>query len=160
MRLNWVDLLTIGLIATVGAFQFLRGIKNFSQILYEALLLIVALVAATALSEPLGNALGVSRVLVYIIAFVVLGMLGILLATTLNKFMAFDLGVFNYLFAMLFGVVSGWVIGHTVLRSLTAIYNPGLHLAIRKSWMASQVLHFGAFWELLAILRIARWRGF
>ena len=157
MRFNWIDLLTIGIVATVGGVQLLRGAKSFSRVLYETLLLIAALIGATALYEPVQAVLGVSRIVAYLVLFVVLATLAMLAGAGLQRLVPFGLGIFGHIFSLLNGVACGWVVGHAVLRSLTGISSPQLHLAIRRSWMASQVLNFGAWIELMALLRLARW---
>ncbi len=160
MRFNWIDILTIGVVATGAGVQFLRGTRGFSRVLYESVLLIAALVGATALYGPLHTALGINRVLAYGVLFVVLGALAFLVGMGLHRLLPFSLGMFGHILSLLTGVACGWAIGHGILRILTGIQNPQLHLAIRKSWMATQVLHFGAFIELLAMLRLARWHRF
>lgn len=159
MRFNWVDILSIGLVATVGGVQFMRGTKDISRVFYEAVLLSGAMVAASRFFKPLGQAVYVPPVAAFVGIFVLLAGLGIWLGFLLNRLLPFDAGGFNYLFALLFAVACGWVVGHGVLRALylaLAEKDPEFVMAMRRSWMASQLLYFGALYELLVVLRFAR----
>ena len=160
MRFNWVDLLSIGVVATAGGIQFMRGIRELSRVFYETVFVTGAIIAAGYLYAPLGRAIGVPPVAGFAGAFVLAAALGIWLAFLLNRFLPFDAGAFNYLFALVLAVGFGWVVGHGVLRSLyiaLAQHDKQFVLAVRRSWMASQLLYFGAFWEMLAVLRFARY---
>jgi len=157
VRYNWVDVLTIGIVATAAGIQFLRGTRSFSRILYETVLLIAGLIGATALYDPVHRLLGISEPVAYLIVFVLLGAVAFLAGAGVNRLMPFALGMFGHILSLGVGVACGWVFGHAILRMMVGIDNPQLHSAIRHSWMASQVLHFGAFIELLAMLRLARW---
>jgi len=162
MRLNWVDLLCIGSVALFGAVQFLRSRTNFSQVLYETIAICAAAFGATKLFMPLAELLEVSYVFTYIGLFVVFGSAGIFMAATLNRAAAFGMGTFNYLLGLLLAVVCGWAAAHVLLRGVHiayAIRNPDVIVAINRSWMASQILRFGAFRELLGVLRIARYNN-
>ncbi len=160
MRFNWIDLLSIGLVATAGGIQFLRGTKDFSRVFYETIFLIAALVATVKLFIPVHKLTGVSYIVTFAGIFVALAVLGIWLAFLLNRLIGFGTGVFAYIFSLLLGIAGGWVIGHAVLRTLYIAFarrDPAFLMAVHKSWMASQLLYFGAFRELLAMLRVARW---
>ncbi len=162
MRLNWVDLLTIGAVATGAAVQFLRSIRDFSLIFYETIFFIAALLATVRWFFTLHNWLTIPPVAAFAGIFVVLIMVGILLATLTNQFLSFSLGPFDYFFGLLLGIVCGFVFGHAMLRTVLlgfSLTNPAVVEAVRSSWMASQVLYFGAFRELLGILRIARYNN-
>lgn len=157
MRYNWVDVLTIGIVATAAGVQFMRGTRNFSRVLYETVLLVAGLIGATALYHFVHELLGLSAPVAYAILFVLLGTLAFLAGAGINRLLPFGLGTFGHILSLGVGVACGWVFGHAILRTMVGIENPQLHSAIRHSWMASQVLHFGAFIELLAMLRLARW---
>ncbi|MEO0082179.1 MAG: hypothetical protein ABIL25_07810 [candidate division WOR-3 bacterium] len=159
MRFNWVDLLSIALVAGVGGVQFTRGIKDLSRVFYEAVFLIAAVIAASRLFDLTERALSIKPFIAFAGVFVLAAALGIWLANLLNRVLAFDMGGFNYLFALGLGVVCGWVIGHAVLRSLYLALsgNKEQLVTVHRSWMASQLLFFGAFREFLVILRFARY---
>jgi len=153
-------LLSLGVVALVGAIQFLRGVKGLSIVFYETILVIAALVATASLFERVSDAVGLAPVAAFAGMFVVLGVLGMVLAFLVNRFVAFDAGAFNYLFALVLAVAFGWAVGHAVLRSLYIALVPHdkeFLEAVHRSWMASQLLRFGAFYELLALLRFARY---
>jgi uncharacterized membrane protein required for colicin V production len=159
MRLNWVDWLSLGLVSTVGAVQYLRGVSDFSRVLYEALALVAAVVGASCLHKAVNELSGLPQAMSYALLFLVLGTVGIVVAGLVNRVMAFSMGVFDRILSVLTGVLCGWMVGHVVLRFLLSIQSRDIHIAIRESWMASQLLYFGAFWELLAMLRIARYHN-
>ncbi len=162
MKFNWVDLLAIGAVTTGAAIQFLRSIRDFSLVFYETLLFIGALIATVRLFLPVHKLLSISPVIAFVGVFVILVVLGILVATLINQFFEFSLGAFDYFFGLLLGIVCGFVFGHALLRTVLlgfCLSNPAVAEAVRSSWMASQVLYFGAFRELLGLLRIARYHN-
>ncbi len=159
MRLNWVDWLSLGLVSAVGALQYLRGTSDFSRVLYEALALVAAVVGATCLYRAVNELFGIPPATAYAVLFLVLGAVGIVLAGLVNASIPFSMGVFDRILSVLTGLVCGWTVGHVVLRFLLSIESRSIHIAIRESWMASQLLFFGAFWELLGVLRIARYHN-
>lgn len=160
MQFNWVDIFSIGLVATVGGIQFMRGIRDISRVFFETILLASSAVAAYRVMRFISSKTEIAPFVSYSVSFLVLAGLGILLAFVLSRFLPFDWGIFNYLFALLFAVACGWAVGHTVLRALYLALvpdNPRFLLALRRSWVASQLLYFGALIELLALLRFARY---
>jgi hypothetical protein len=162
MNFNWVDILTIGVVATGGAIQFLRATKDFSLVLYETVLFIGALVATVRIFMPVHQTTGFSPAVSFIGIFVILSVLALLIASVLNQLFEFGFGLFNHFIGLLLGIACGTVFGHAVLRALIVIYNvsrPPVVEAIYRSWVATQVLNFGAFRELLGILRIARYNN-
>ncbi len=162
MRLNWIDILTIGVVATGAAIQFLRATRDFSLVLYETALFIGALVATVRLFIPIHQIIGLAPAVCFIGIFVILSVLALLIASMFNQLVEFGFGVFNHFIGLLLGIVCGTVFGHAVLRTLIIAYEvsrPQVVEAVHRSWMATQVLYFGAFRELLAILRIARYNN-
>jgi hypothetical protein len=157
---NWVDMASIGIVSVVAAVQFLRGVKDFSRVFYETLLLIAAVVGATQLTRPLHDGLKLPVHLVFGGAGVVLGAAGILLAALVNRKFAFGLGVFNYVMALFLAVACGYALGHLAFRTAylaLAEKDPKFVEAVRRSWMARDLLYFKTFVETRAILRQARW---
>jgi hypothetical protein len=162
MRFNWVDVLTIGVVSSVAAVQMLRATRDFSQVFYETAFMVVALVAAVRLFLPVSQRLNLTPALGIGLLFVVFLVTGLLFATVVNQGLGFSLGGFDYLFGLVLGIVCGFVLGHALLRTImlaAANQQPEMVAAVRRSWMASQVLYFGAFRELLGILRIARYNN-
>jgi len=160
MSLNSIDLASIGVVSLVAAIQFLRGIKDFSRIFYETLFIIGAVSGATYLYKPLHSATGLPWSVCFLGTGVILSVVGILLAAMVNRKMAFGLGVFGYVFALLFAVACGYALGHLALRGTfmaMAPTNPAFAAAVQKSWMARDLLYFKTFVETRAILRQARW---
>ncbi|MEO0080040.1 MAG: hypothetical protein ABIK44_05130 [candidate division WOR-3 bacterium] len=162
MKFNWVDILAISLVASTAAIQLLRGVRDLSQVFYETALLVAALVGATKIFIPLHNLTNFSYTFCFAGSFLIFAILAIMIATFLNRFFAFGFGGFSYILAAAFGVVCGFVVGHAVMRTLfiaLGARNAQFVDAVHRSWMASQVLYFGAFRELLGVLRIARYNN-
>ena len=65
MQFNWLDYVSIGVVATVAAIQFLRSTRDFSRVLYETLFIVGAVVAASLLLRPLGNLTRLSAPLLF-----------------------------------------------------------------------------------------------
>ncbi len=162
MRFNWVDLLAIGVVSFAGGIQFLRSTKDFSLVLYETFLLIAALIGTVRVFIPIHQLTGLSYTVCFAGCFVILAVLAILIASGINRFFEFSFGGFGYFFGLFLGIACGFVFGHAVLRVLLIAYGvkrPEFADMVHRSWMASQVLYFGAFRELLAMLRIARYNN-
>ncbi len=162
MRFNWVDLLAIGVVSVSAGIQLLRAIRDLSLIFYETLFFIGALVGAVRFFPELHRWLNISLPLSFLLTFIAFAMGAVVIASILNQMVEFSLGGFGHIFGLLFGVVSGFVFGHAALRTVL-LFSVNRHSvvvdAIHRSWMASQVLYFGVFRELLAILRIARYNN-
>ncbi|MGQ9707680.1 MAG: hypothetical protein ACUVUR_02245 [bacterium] len=162
MRFNWIDVLSVGVVSIGAGVQFLRATKDFSRILYETLLLIAALVTAVRMYTTVQRLFGLSAAGSFAGLFLFFMLVALLIASLLNRVIYFDFGGFAYLFGLVLGVACGVVFGHAVLRTLVIGFSstrPDLKIGIHCSWMASQVLYFGAFRELLAVLRIARYHN-
>ncbi len=155
-----LDWACIGLLATGTAVQFLRGVRDFSRVLYETGLLVAALVGTNALYRPLSQLVRVQGLAVYITLFVLFFVVSLLLAALLNRVVAFGFGAFNYLLALLAGFVYAYAAGHVLLRvalNLVGRSNPAFSQAVMRSWMARELLFFKTWIEILAQLRQVRW---
>lgn len=160
MGFTWVDVLSIGVVSLVAAVQFIRAIKDFSLVLYESIFLIVAVVGAVRFYPFVQRFTRFPAVASFAWVFVVFIFLGILCASLLNGIIGFEFGGFSYFFGLFLAIVCGFAFGHAVLRAMVIGYSPtrpDIIVSIKRSWMASQVLYFGAFREFLGILRIARY---
>jgi hypothetical protein len=152
---NWLDYVLIGLVAIVAAIQLLRSTKDFSRVLYETIFMIGAVVAAARLLRPLGDLTGLSAPLLFGGCGLLLVLMGIILAALCNRFVPFELGIFNYVFGLVLAVACGYALGHLALRTA----NPGFASAVRHSLMARDLLYFKTLTEILAFLRFVRWKG-
>ncbi len=160
MGFSQIDLLTVGVVALIAGVQFLRVIRDFSLILYETIFLILALIGAVRFYPAVQRFIGFSPFATFAGTFLVLAALAFLCAGLLNLVVSFEFGVFGYLLGFGLAIACGFVFGHAVLRGMVIGYGatkPQIVASINRSWMASQVLYFGAFRELLAMLRIARY---
>ena len=162
MSFNWLDYVLIGLVATVTAIQFLRSTKDFSRVLYETLFIVGAVTAASLLLRPLGNLTGLPAPLLLGGAGVTLVVVGMILAAVLDRFVSFGLGIFSYVFGLVFAVACGYALGHLALRTANLAvspHNPAFASAVRHSLMARDLLYFKTLTEILAFLRFVRWKG-
>ena len=160
MHLNWVDYASMAFVALVGAIQFLRATRDFSRVLYETIFLIGAVVLAVKLFQPVHDLVHLS----YALSFLLLSLLGVLLAIVLaalvNTRLAFGFGAFSYVFGLLLAIGCAYSLGHVAIRTPFIAFghlNPAFYDAVRRSWMARDLLYFRTFVEVLAILRVARW---
>jgi len=159
---NWLDYVLIGLVATVTAIQFLRSTKDFSRVLYETLFIVGAVTAASLLLRPLGNLTGLPAPLLLGGAGVTLVVVGMILAAVLDRFVSFGLGIFSYVFGLVFAVACGYALGHLALRTANLAvspHNPAFASAVRHSLMARDLLYFKTVTEILVFLRFVRWKG-
>lgn len=162
MSFNWLDYVLIGLVATVTAIQFLRSTKDFSRVLYETLFIVGAVTAASLLLRPLGNLTGLPAPLLLGGAGVTLVVVGMILAAVLDRFVSFGLGIFSYVFGLVFAVACGYALGHLALRTANLAvspHNPAFASAVRHSLMARDLLYFKTVTEILVFLRFVRWKG-
>ena len=162
MSFNWLDYVLIGLVATVTAIQFLRSTKDFSRVLYEALFVVGAVTAAALLLRPLGKLTGLPAPLLLGGAGVTLVVVGMILAAVLDRFVSFGLGIFSYVFGLVFAVACGYALGHLVLRTADLAISPRnaqFAFAVRRSLMARDLLYFKTVTEILVFLRFVRWKG-
>ncbi|GEM_PF-810189 len=162
MQFNWLDYVLIAFVATVVAVQLLRSTRDFSRILYETLFLVVAVVAALRLVQPLKRLTGLGPPVLYGGAGFILIVLGVLLAAFFNRLLPFGLGVFNYVFGLIFAVVCGYALGHLALRTADLAISPRrlqFAEAVHHSLMARDLLYFRTFTEIIAFLRFVRWKG-
>jgi hypothetical protein len=159
---NWLDYVLSGLVATVTAIQFLRSTKDFSRVLYEALFVVGAVTAAALLLRPLGKLTGLPAPLLLGGAGVTLVVVGMILAAVLDRFVSFGLGIFSYVFGLVFAVACGYALGHLVLRTADLAISPRnaqFAFAVRRSLMARDLLYFKTVTEILVFLRFVRWKG-
>ncbi|MEO0020052.1 MAG: hypothetical protein ABIK47_05370 [candidate division WOR-3 bacterium] len=160
MGFNWVDILSIGVVALIGALQFLRAIRDFSLVFYETIFMVAAVVGAVRFYPFVQRLTRFPAVASFALVFIIFLFLAFLCASLLNSFIGFEFGIFSYFFGLGLAIVCGFAFGHVVLRALSigsSPTRPDIIVSIKRSWMASQVLYFGAFREFLGILRIARY---
>lgn len=85
MQFNWLDYVLLGIVATVAAVQFLRSVRDFSRILYETLLMVGAVAAATRLVLPLQKLTGLGASVLFGGVGFVLVIIAIILAALSNR---------------------------------------------------------------------------
>jgi hypothetical protein len=162
VQFNWLDYVLIGTVATVAAIQFLRSTRDFSRVLYETVFVVGAVVAAWALLGPLGRLTRLPRSLLFGGGGLLLVVIGFLLAALFNSLAPFGLGIFGYVFGLVFAVVCGYALGHLALRTADMAISPcnaQFALAVRRSLMARDLLYFRTLTEILVFLRFVRWKG-
>jgi hypothetical protein len=87
---------------------------------------------------------------------------GMILAAVLDRFVSFGLGIFSYVFGLVFAVACGYALGHLVLRTADLAISPRnaqFAFAVRRSLMARDLLYFKTVTEILVFLRFVRWKG-
>jgi hypothetical protein len=95
-------------------------------------------------------------------AGVTLVVVGMILAAVLDRFVSFGLGIFSYVFGLVFAVACGYALGHLALRTANLAvspHNPAFASAVRHSLMARDLLYFKTVTEILVFLRFVRWKG-
>lgn len=160
MHYTPMDYVGIFILAAGTAVQLLRGVRDFSRVLYETGFLIAAVAGTNSLYGPLSRLVHVHGLVVYVALFVVFFVTGLVLANLLNHVAAFSLGMFNYVFALVVGVVYAYALGHVLLRvtlNLLGRSHPQVAKAMMYSWVARELLYFKTWVEVLAILRQVRW---
>jgi len=162
VQLNWLDYALLGLVATVAAVQFLRSTRDFSRVLYETLFTVGAVFAAAHLQRPLEKLTGLAPALAFGSAGVLFVVVGVILAALANHFAPFGLGIFSYVFGLVFAVACGYAFGHLALRTANLAISPRnqeFAAAVRCSLVARDLLYFRTLTEVLAFLRFVRWKG-
>jgi hypothetical protein len=162
MQFNWLDYVLIGIVATVAAVQFLRSTRDFSLVLYETLLVVGAVYAASVLLRPLGRLTNMPAPLLFGVGGLLLVAIGIILAALLNSFAPFGFGIFGYAFGLVFALTCAYALGHLALRTADMAVSPRnapFADAVRHSLVARDLLHFRTFFEILVFLRFTRWKG-
>ncbi len=144
MTFTWVDLLSGGGGVILGGLQYLRGIRNLSQVVYESIVLLAAVALATVAFHPLHEATRLPMIPVYLALLVVPGAFGILLATVFNRRCGFSLGNVDYALALMPATVAAAGIARVVLHCFHIIGSSGqagIAATLQRSWLAGLLLY-------------------
>lgn len=160
LRYTALDWVGIAVLATGTAVQFLRGIRDFSRVFYETVLLVLAVWGVNSVHRSVAGLLKLDPLLTYVGLFLLAFAAALLLALLLNGALCFGLGAFNYLLALVAGLVSAYAVGHVFFRVLLNFLgrsDPGFVQQVARSWVARELLFFRTWVEVLALLRQVRW---
>lgn len=142
--MNWIDYVALGVVAAVVVLQMFRMRLSFAMILYETILLAGAGVAADKLLPLLHQASQIPEPVAYAGSFVILGGLGLILATLLSRVFEFEPGRSRYLFGFLLALLGGLVLVHFVLKEIVIIAGPRrpeFGEALMRSRFGYQLVH-------------------
>jgi hypothetical protein len=159
---NWLDFVALGVVAGVVVLQMFRVKLSFSLILYETLFLFGAGLAADKLLPVLPAAVRIPAGVAYAVTFVILGGLGLILATLINRVFEFEPGRVRYVFGFVFALAVGLLCAHVVLKEIVILAGPrrpAVGEALARSACGYQLVHL-RFLERLApgLVRIP-WSG-
>ncbi|MEO0073702.1 MAG: hypothetical protein ABIK43_03450 [candidate division WOR-3 bacterium] len=150
--MNWIDFVALGIVAAVVVLQLFRMKLSFAMILYETILLIGAGFAADKLLPLLHQSSQIPEPVAYAGSFVILGGLGLILATLISRVFEFEPGNSRYLFGFLLAFLGGLVVAHVVLKEIIIIAGPRrpeFGEALMRSRFGYQLVHL-KFFERLA----------
>lgn len=118
----WFDWMTVAIALAVAILETIRGVRSegMGLPLFDAAGLVVAALAATNLSDGVGQALHLQRSLVMTVLFVVLGIGAFIVGRWLFSVTDLSSQSLNGILSFVFGLVAGWVIAHMVLRIIIA----------------------------------------
>lgn len=122
--MNWIDFVALAVVAAVVVLQMFRMKLSFAMILYETILIVAAGFAADKLLPLLHQSSQISEPVAYAGSFIILGGLGLILATLISRVFEFEPGRSRYLFGFLLALLSGLVLAHVVLKEIIIIAGP------------------------------------
>jgi hypothetical protein len=152
--LSWYDGMTLAIMALVVIVQTVRGIRAGGMGLpfFEAVGVVVAAVAATALSRDLAGPLQVRESTVMLVLFIVLSVLAFVVAHWLYAMTEMSFQSLDGILSFLCGLVMAWAIGHMFLRVMIGSADSDTVEAIARSPVAGEVLRFRTGHALLQLL--------
>ncbi len=156
----WFDWISLGILVGAGIIQTIRTSKagGMGLTLFELAGLIVAAVAATNLSGSIAQGIGVQRLVVMVVLFIIFVVLAFVFARWLFGLTGWSFESLDGFFGFLWGVGAGWVIAHMVLRVIIDSQGPNGEVAsaILNAPVAREVFYFKTWNALLNLLFKAR----
>jgi hypothetical protein len=160
----------LGIVAVAAIVQSIRGAKagGMGLPLFEACGVIVAGVGATKLYGPLGLAFGMgnNKWVMLIVLFVVISVIGFLVARWLFSILGWSFESMNALMSFFWGIAAGWVIANVVLRVIIEIQGGpsgavgavvlGPEEARAQAPIANEIMNFRTWNALMRLLFKAR----
>jgi hypothetical protein len=155
--MNWIDILTVAIVAIAAVVFALRGREFMGAALFDMVAFVVAALASRKAHVGVAAMLGISTILAYIILFVVIAAILLFVSSKLHQATQWDFHPFNGLLSFFFGVVAGWALAFVVLDCLLIGYGQirenrffqaqvenlsGTEQKIYESRMAEEVLTF------------------
>ncbi|MBN2464200.1 hypothetical protein JXD38_01055 [candidate division WOR-3 bacterium] len=152
--MSWFDGMTLAIMALVAIVQTVRGIKAGGMGLpfFEAAGVVIAAVAATALSPGLAGSIHVRQSTVLLTLFIVFSVLAFIVAHGLFAATSLSFQSLDGVLSMLCGLVMAWVVGHMFLRIMIGSADSESVEAIANSPVAREILRFRTWHALLRLL--------
>lgn len=158
--MQWIDWMTLAIVIVVTVIEIVRGTRagGMGLPLFDAAGVVVAALAATNLSGPVAQALGLQKSLAMLGIFALLTVGAFILGYWLFGLTGWSLQVFNGLLSFIFGVVTGWAIAHMVLRILLESqgYTGPVGSLMSAAPVAREVFEFNGWNWLMNLLFKAR----
>jgi hypothetical protein len=152
----WIDWMTLGIIVVVAVVEIIRGSRagGMGMSLFDAAGVAAAAVAATHLSGPLAQAVGIQKSLSMLVIFAVLTAGAFILGYWLYGLTGWSFQSLNGILNFLFGAVTGWAIAHMVLRILLESqgYTGAVGSMMANAPVAREIFEFRGWNALMNLL--------
>jgi hypothetical protein len=152
----WYDWMTLVILVVVTIIQTVRGSSagGMGLPLFEAAGVIVAAVAATALSRGLAGQIQVRESTAMLALFLAFSVLGFIVARWLFTLTALSFESLDGFFSLVFGLVLAWTVAHMLLRIMMASQGAGgeLETNMAISPVAREVFSFRTWNALMRLL--------
>lgn len=152
MAHHWIDVAALSLAFLAGGMQYLRGIRGLSVVVYETVAMAAVLVLATALFVPLREVSRIPYPTSFLLLFVGFAIPAIIIATSVNRRLEFDLGGLDYAFVAIPAVLTALIMVRAFLQFLHALGSPAgstLGIVLQRSWLAQLLLYAEALRPVL-----------
>jgi hypothetical protein len=154
--MHWYDWMALAIVVAMTIIQTVRGSKagGMGLPLFEAAGLVVAAVAATAVSRSLAGLLHISEGVVMLVIFLGLSVLAFVVGRWLFTVTGLSFQSLDGFFSFVFGLVAAWAIAHMFLRVVLVSRGVGGELAteLTKSPVAREILTFRTWNALMRLL--------
>jgi uncharacterized membrane protein YdjX (TVP38/TMEM64 family) len=142
--MNWVDILTLAVIAVVILIFTLRGREEMGAALFDTIALVLAALAGHHFHKPLSQLVGISELLAYIIVFVLVAALLIFVSALIHAATHVNFHPFNAILSFVFGIVAGWAISYAMLEVIASasVLRSRTADALQNSAVATEILTF------------------
>ena len=144
--MTWFDLVVILIIAAFGTVEARRGAAPAAM---DCAALVIVGQIANGAHSSLASSLGVAPAIGFTILFVVLGVLGILLARFLHHMTMISLDTFDATVGAIFGVASGIAVAHAFGQIVLVSGGPE-YPALAQSLLGDEVLNFKTYKRIVS----------
>ena len=142
--MNWVDYVTLGVMAFVTLVFTLRGRTGMGAALFDMCAFVVAVWAAHNGYRKIANLTHLNLALTYIIIYVIVVVLLLFVAAKLYALTQMNFAPFDFLVSIVLGFIAAWAIAYALLEVVGTLAGPngGATDALLKSSVAAEVLKF------------------